>query len=358
MENSTARIKIAIIGTGLIGPRHATSVSASPNAALHCFVDPRAETAAVAESFRVPWYESVQAMLQAERHPEAAIVCTPNHTHVAVATELLRAGIHVLVEKPLATSIEDGKKLIETAKDSDRHLIAGHHRRFNPYVTAAKQALEQGKIGRSIAVSGIWAAYKPDSYFSPPTEWRAGVTGGPILINLVHDLDILQYLLGSITRVHAEKALCMRGNQAEEGAAILLRFASGVVGTFLLSDASPSAHNFESGTGENPAIPRMGKDFYRIFGSEGTLSVGDMTVSRHDDVDGVEKSWTSLLNEKVLAVGQQVPFDEQVENFIAVVRGLEQPRCTGLDGLSALVVCDAVRQAMVSGQPVDIGEIM
>ncbi|KAF7188742.1 Myo-inositol 2-dehydrogenase [Pseudocercospora fuligena] len=349
-------IKIAIIGTGLIGPRHANSVSASPIAVLHCFVDPRAEAAAIAETFAVPWYESVHAMLQAEHHPEAAIVCTPNHTHVAVATELLRAGIHVLVEKPLATSIEDARNLIETAKCSQRHLIAGHHRRFNPYVTAAKRALEQGTIGRPIAVSGIWATYKPDSYFAPPTEWRAGVTGGPILINLVHDLDVLQYLLGPITRVHAEKALSTRGNQAEEGAAILLRFASGVVGTFILSDASPSAHNFESGTGENPTIPRMGKDFYRIFGSEGTLSVGDMKVSSYDDA--VEKSWTSLLGERVLDVGQQVPFDEQVANLIAVVRGLEQPRCTGADGLSALVLCDAVQQAMASGQPVDVGEIM
>lgn len=355
MENGIP-IKIAIIGTGLIGPRHAKSVSASPNVALHCFVDPRAEAAAIAESFRVPWYESVQAMLQGEIHPEAAMVCTPNHTHVAVATELLRAGIHVLVEKPLATSIEDGRNLIEIAKGSNRHLIAGHHRRFNPYVTTAKQALEQGTIGRPIAISGIWATYKPDSYFAPPTEWRAGVTGGPILINLVHDLDILQYLLGPISRVHAEKALSTRGNQAEEGAAILLRFASGVVGTFILSDASPSAHNFESGTGENPAIPRMGKDFYRIFGSEGTLSVGDMKVSGYGD--GKEKSWTSLLDEKVLSVGQQVPFDEQVANFVAVVRGLAQARCTGADGLSALVVCDAVRQAMESGMPVDISGIM
>ncbi|KXT05272.1 hypothetical protein AC579_7456 [Pseudocercospora musae] len=309
---------IAIIGTGLIGPRHAKSVAADPNAALHCFVDPRAEAAAIAESCRLPWYESVQAMLQAEHHPEAAIVY--------------------------------GKKLIETAKDSDRHLIAGHHRRFSPYVTAAKQALEQGTIGRPIAVSGICVTYKPASYCESPTEWRAGVTGGPILINLVHDLDILQYLLGPITRVHAEKALSTRGNQVEEGAAILLRFASGVI------YASPSAHNFESGTGENLAIPRVGKEFYRIFGSEGTLSVGDMKVSSYDD--GVEKSWTSLLNEKLLAVGQQVSFNEQVANLIDVVRGLEQPGWTGPDGLSALVVCDAVRQAMVSGQPIDTSEIM
>ena len=74
--------------------------------------------------------------------------------------------------------------------------------------------------------------------------------------------------------------------------------------------------------------------------------------------DGKEKSWTSLLDEKVLAVGQQVPFDEQVANLISVVRGLEQPRCTGADGLSALVVCGAVRQAMESGMPVDICETM
>lgn len=170
---------------------------------------------------------------------------------------------------------------------------------------------------------------------------------------MIHEVDILQYLLGPITRVHAEQTISQRGNEAEEGAAILLRFASGIVGTFILCDAAPSPHFFESSTGENPIIPKSGgKDVYRIFGTEGTLSVGDGIITRYEA--GVQKSWSSQLTETRLVVGSEVPFDEQIEHLVQVVRGVEQPRCTGEDGLSAVAVCEAIKRAMVEGVAIDL----
>ena len=78
--------------------------------------------------------------------------------------------------------------------------------------------------------------------------------------------------------------MSQRGHEAEEGAAILLRFKSGVVGTVILSDALPSPYNFEAATGENPLFPKAGKDIYRIFGTEATLSVGDMKVYTYGEL--------------------------------------------------------------------------
>ena len=214
--------------------------------------------------------------------PDAAIVCTPNSTHVAVSSDLIKAGVHVLVEKPMSTTIASAQELVDLARNSSTKLLVGHHRRFNPYITATKRALSENAIGRVIGVSGLWSAYKPSSYFEGAGAWRTQAgDGGPLLINMVHDIDCLQYLLGPIIRVHAEQTTSQRGHEAEEGAGILLRFASGVVGTFLLSDATPSPHNFEGGTGEHHTITTTGKDFYRILGSEGTLSVGDMKITRH-----------------------------------------------------------------------------
>lgn len=346
-------IDIAIIGAGLIGPRHAKSVDASSEAKLLCLIDPRPEAQEVAETFGVPIFESIKRMVAEGFRPDAAIVCTPNSTHVAVSLELLKEGIHVLVEKPISIDLASGKQLIDAASEAGRHLLVGHHRRFNPYVAATKRALCSGAIGKSIAISGLWTTCKPDPYFKPPTDWRAKAeSGGPILINLVHEVDILQYIMGPIVRVHAEKTISQRGHDAEEGAAILLRFASGVVGTFILSDATPSHHFFESGTGENPLMPHTGEDFYRIFGSEGTLSVGDMKLHRHREGD--ERSWSRLLRVENVPVSSKVPFDEQMANLVGVIRGTETPRCTGEDGLRALVVCDAVKRAMETGQAVDI----
>ncbi|KAK5130852.1 hypothetical protein LTR08_001624 [Meristemomyces frigidus] len=345
-------IAIAVIGSGLIGPRHAKSVVECLDATLFCFVDPNPSAQDVAASFDVPLFASVSEMLRANKRPEAAIVCTPNSTHVSISKELLEAGVNVLIEKPLSTTISGGRELVETAKSSGNHLLVGHHRRFNPYVTATKRALADGIIGQVVAVSGLWVTYKPPSYFQAPAEWRAKAgSGGPILINLIHEVDTLQYLLGPIARVHAEKTLSQRGHEAEEGAAILLRFVSGVVGTLILSDATPSPYNFEAATGENPLFPKAGKDVYRIFGAEGTLSVGDMKVYRYD---GKDKSWTSELDESTLEVDDAVPFDEQVKHLVRVVQGQEQPRCTGEDGLQAVVVCDAIKRALAQGGAVDI----
>ena len=145
---------------------------------------------------------------------------------------------------------------------------------------------------------------------------------------------------------------------AEEGAAILLRFENGVVGTFILSDAVPSPWNFEVGTGENPMIPHVGKEegaggFYRIFGTEASLSVPDLTRWSYDERKN--KSWTERLEKEDLEVeSEKVPFDLQIQHFYEVIKERAEPSCSGEEGLRAMIVCEAVKRAMTSGLPVNI----
>ncbi|KAF2431287.1 NAD(P)-binding protein [Tothia fuscella] len=342
-------VKIAIIGTGLIGPRHAMAVRDNVETELACIVDPNPAAQSIAEELKTTRYESVRAMLKACK-PDAAIVCTPNQSHVSVSKELIDGGLHVLVEKPISIDVASGLSLIKYAEYRSTSLLVGHHRRFNRYVLAAKEIVSTNRIGRVIAVSGLWALYKPPEYFEAPMEWHR--TAGPISINLVHEVDILQFLFGAITRVHAEKTISQRGFPAEEGAAILLRFESGTVGTFVLSDAAPSPFNFESGTGENPTIPYSGQDVYRVFGTQGVLSVPDMILWSYGQED---KNWTAqMLAEKVNVENQQTPFELQLRHFVSVVRGQSRPICSGMDGLSAVTVCEAVVQAIATGLPVEI----
>lgn len=105
-------IKIAIVGTGLIGPRHARAALHEPGAKLTCIVDPNHAAIKVADQLGTTWYSSIQEMVVSPDKPDAAVVCTPNHTHVAVSKELLDAGIHVLVEKPVSGDLMSGRKLV------------------------------------------------------------------------------------------------------------------------------------------------------------------------------------------------------------------------------------------------------
>lgn len=353
-------VTIAIIGGGLIGPRHAQSVIKNPNATLIALVDPAPQGAQVAGELNTNHYASVEALINSPHKPQAAMICTPNATHVGIAKKLATAGIDILVEKPMSTDIPSGHELITHTKACGVKLLVGHHRRFNSYISLTKSILTSldpnTSLGHIIAISGLWTTYKPPSYFAPPTQWRQGATGGVILINLIHEIDILHHLLGPIVRVHAERSTSTRAFAAEEGAAIVLSFASGAVGTFVVSDATPSPFNFEAGTGENPMIPWAGKDFYRVFGTRASLSVPDMVRFSYDG--GEEKSWTQVLSERKFEVEDSVPFDAQVEHFVRLVRGeVEEPLCTGEDGLRALIVCEAVREAMRTGMAVDVADM-
>ncbi|PKY08716.1 NAD(P)-binding protein [Aspergillus campestris IBT 28561] len=205
-------LKFIIVGAGLIGPRHAQSILSNPSTDLVALIDPLPSAATTAQKLGTSYYPTIEATLQAIPKPDAAIVCTPNHTHVAITKQLLLANIHVLVEKPLSDNIASARELLSLLKQPQHahlKLLVGHHRRFNPYVLKTKELLTSSatSLGHIIAINGLWTLLKPDSYFSAPTAWRASSTtgGGVIPINLIHDIDILHYLLGPITRVHAEQ---------------------------------------------------------------------------------------------------------------------------------------------------------
>ncbi|RDL31483.1 Uncharacterized protein BP5553_09692 [Venustampulla echinocandica] len=362
-SSSCSSLKVAVIGGGLIGPRHAQSVISNPSTELVALVEPSPNGSSVAASLNTHHYPSTSALILSPHKPDAAIICTPNHTHVPLALELIAAGVHILVEKPISTTIPSGRELITVAKERDVKLLVGHHRRFNPYLLRAKSSISS--LGRILAIQGTWTLLKPPSYFQGPTNsWRQSQTsgGGVVLINLIHEIDLLQYLLGPIVLVSALGTQKTREHDAEEGAAILMRFESGVVGTFILCDTTPSPWNFEAGTGENPTIPKVegGGSFYRIFGAEGSLSVPDLARWSYDHVEegqGKEKGWNEVLKKEEIPVEkEEVPFDLQLQHFVDVVRDGKEPSCTGVEALRALVVCEAVKTAMknADGMPVEI----
>ncbi|KIM92595.1 hypothetical protein OIDMADRAFT_46626 [Oidiodendron maius Zn] len=305
------RVKIAVIGVGLIGPRHCRTVAKSPDAQLIAIIDPMPQGAKLAEELETAHYTSIRDVLSSPHIPDGAIVCTPNHTHVALAIELTNGDVHILV---------------------------GHHRRFNSYMAVVKEALELKTLGQIIAVNGLWTLFKPPEYYEAPTEWRKTKAGGVVSMNLIYEVDLLQYMFGRIIRIHAERTTSTRNHEAEEGAALTFRFESGVVGSFLIADNLPSPHNFESGTGENPLIPTTGENFYAIFGTAASLSVPSMTRWSYD---GVDKTWNVPLVQNRLDVPDGVPFEIQLAHFIQVCRGEETPKCTIGDGsfFLSLVSC-------------------
>lgn len=349
---------IIVIGYGLIGPRHAQAVHLCPHTTLAGIVESspddarRVQASADFPCTRV--YDSLASCLE-EIHVDGAVVCTPNRTHYAVTKQLLQSGINVIVEKPISPSAIEAEHLKQLARDHEVQLLVGHHRRFNPYVLSTKKHLH--RVGDVIAVDAVWCLKKCDEYFHQ-ADWRQSrETGGGVLnINLVHDLDLLQYFLGPLSEVYATEVKRTRGDSVEEGAVIHLTFANGTRGSFIVCDNVVSPANFEMGTGENPLIQKNAKGvdgvFYRFFGTRGTLSIPDLTLFHQDK--SRQGWWEPLISDVLDEELEGVPFMLQMEHFARCIQGECEPLCTADDGIMAMRAVNAVIESLESKLPVQV----
>ena len=341
-------VRIAVIGAGLIGVRHARIAAAEPTVELAAIVDPAPSAGALAQELGCPWYRDVAEMLASAR-PDGAIVGVPNTLHVPVGKACAEAGVHMIVEKPVAETVEAGLDLVAAAERAGVHMLVGHHRRYDPAVEGARAIIAGGEIGRVVAVSAVWGARKPDAYWS--VAWRREAGGGPILINLIHDIDCLRHMVGEIVEVQAVTSSAVRGFPVEDTAAILLRFAGGALGTVTLSDAAPSPWNWEAASNDNPGISPSWQDCYQVMGTDGALAFPNLAVWRHASAQG-PGGWELPLLKEPRRIGPRMALAAQMRHFAAVIRGEETPRITGRDGLATLAATMAVHEAARTRAPV------
>jgi len=151
---TSEQVPIVVIGTGLIGKRHIQHILSEPRTRLSAIVEPGPNGPAAAQELGVPHFGSIEDLIAAHAsgaiQVAGAIVGTPNATHVQLGMILLAAGIHCLVEKPLSTTVDDGRQLVAAAKGSNAKLLVGHHRRFNPHIRTLKSIIDRGDLGESM----------------------------------------------------------------------------------------------------------------------------------------------------------------------------------------------------------------
>ena len=265
--------RIAVAGAGLAGRGHVETVSRA--ARLDAVIDPDPETSRIAERHGADWHPDLAGYLRSGR-PDGVIVATPNHLHQPLATACLKAGVPVLVEKPLADGVAGARSLVQAAGETGVPALVGHHRRHSPVAEAARDVIAGGRIGRVVAVNAMFWLNKHDGYFN--SEWRARAGGGPIRINLIHDIDLLQHFCGPITSVQARSAHHARGLEVEDTGAMIFEFASGALGTASVCDATSAPWSWEMTAGEKPGLPSDGpvllpgrRDDRRPFGSRSHL---------------------------------------------------------------------------------------
>jgi predicted dehydrogenase len=285
--------------------------------------------------------------------PEGVVLATPNQMHVKQALQCIAAGVAVLVEKPIAHTLEEGKRLVEAAEKTNAKLLVGHHRPHSPILHMVVEIVQSGVLGPLVGVIGSAVFYKPDSYYDGPNAWRKEPGGGPLLLNMIHEVGNLRAMVGEIVAVQAFASNATRGFKVEDTVAINLRFINGALGTFLLSDTAASPKSWEQTSQENKAYSTYpDEDAYVILGATGSLAVPTMRLKYYERDE--DRSWYKPFKEETIPLERADPLARQIEHFAAVIRGDARPLVTARDGLQNLRVTDAIVEAAKRGSTVEI----
>jgi predicted dehydrogenase len=227
----TSPVSIAVMGAGQIGKRHIEHILAASGATLHGVIDPSPAGRDVAAKAGAPWFPDFASMIAAAK-PDG-----------------------------VADNIAAGQKLVEAGEKAGVAILTGHHRRHNPMIQRARATIEAGRLGRVVTVHTFFWLMKPDDYFDVP--WRREIGAGPVLTNLIHDIDLMRYLCGEIEEVQAFQSNAVRQNAVDETTVVILRFANGALGTMNISDTVVAPWSWEQTTGEDKSFPQTDQSCYR-----------------------------------------------------------------------------------------------
>lgn len=345
-----ATLPLCVIGAGQIGMRHIEVAQASDRVRLTAVVEPNPNLRAALAAQGLCTVAQIEDLPSETR---AAIIATPTPQHFPAAQAALDRGMAVLVEKPIGASLNEARGLVDLAAAQGLPLVTGHHRRCHPFCTQA--ASQIATLGQVVGIQGFWSLRKHDSYFDTP--WRRRPGAGPLMTNLSHEIDLLHFLFGEIEELSAMASSASRQLQIEDTAALSLRFASGALGSFLISDAGASPWSFEAACGENPALATSGQDYIKITGTKGAMSFPSLDTWRSDDA--TPPDWRRPLQRRPGPDLPQVdPLLEQLNRFAAVAAGAQDDiLCTGAQGQAALEFTLAAALSSQTGTPVRAGGV-
>lgn len=287
----------------------------SPSCVLSAIVDPSPAAVDVAAKAGVPLYTSIDELMDRDR-PEGLILATPNHLHVPQALQCIQAGLPLLLEKPIATTVAEGEKLVKVVDETGAKVLIGHHRAHSPIMAKAREVVDSGKLGKLVAVMGSATFFKPDHYYTD-APWRREIGGGPILLNMIHEVHNLRMLGGDI-------------------------------------DACP--RSWEQTSQENKAYPSYGdEDCYVITGTNGSLSVPTMRLKTYPRPE--DRSWWKGFEVGVVGMVRDDPLKHQIEHFGRVIRGEAEPLVSARDGLLNLRITEAIAEAARTGRVIELASL-
>lgn len=331
-------MKVAVIGAGVMGRNHVRVLRDIPHAEVVGVVDQDLGRAGqLAGHYGLDGYDDLDFVLGTLR-PEAVIVAVPTRQHVEVALQAVRRGIHVLVEKPIAGTAEEGELLVRAAREHGVVLSVGHVERFNPAVIELKRRLDAGDLGRIFMIHSRRLSPYP----------RRIMDVGVAADLASHELDMMRYLAGSegdLVGAAAERVL----HPAHEDIAFaVLRLGAGILGILDVNWVTPTKIRDIRVTGERGmfTVDYLSQElyFYSNAGA-GESDAPDTWLPGHD--------FTVNEGDMIrLHISRKEPLLAELESFLECARTGSRPVVDGEDGVEALrLALQIVQDGSVRSEP-------
>ena len=344
MGASKDKVTIGIVGAGIMGTRHAKIYSQIPRAHLYGIADINEKAASeLAARYGAKPFTDYRKMLEAPE-VDAIHIATPDYLHTEPVLAALAAGKHVLVEKPMATTIADARKIVESSKRSGRHVMVNYTHRWAAPYAKTHALVRAGHIGRPLMVyarkdDAIWAA-------TEMMNWTAKTSSASYLST--HDIDLVLWFMDtdveSVYAMGVKKVLVDRGIDTEDAIQALVRFANGAIGTFESCWVLPNT------------MPTTTDSFIEVIGEKGTIHVDRIH-------EGLKVATQEKYEFPKLSMSLEIDGRERggvafcLEQFVSSLLEGRAPQPDAENGLKIVRISVAIQESIRQGKPVRIADL-
>jgi UDP-N-acetyl-2-amino-2-deoxyglucuronate dehydrogenase len=353
------QVGTALIGCGKVGDTHAQALASLKESRLVAVFDTDlARAEAFARRYGVQAYCDLAELL-GNREIGMVSVCTPHVTHPDIAVACAQAGVHCLVEKPMAIDLKGCDRAIAAADEAGTKLGVVSQRRFYEPVRRVKQAIDMGKIGRPVLGTMVVMGWRDEAYYRLD-PWRgkwATEGGGVLLTQTTHQLDLFQWFMGPVDELFGYWANLNHPTiEVEDTAVAVLRFKNGALGTILVSNSQkPGFYGKICVHGENGASVGVQTDGGSPFVS-GVSETVDPPVNDVWTVPGEEHllaQWRAEDRARCEQLDVMTYYHKlQIQDFLRAILEDREPLVTGREGRKHVELFTAIYRSQRDGLPV------
>ncbi len=337
-------IRFGLIGCGRVAPRHAQSLQQISETTLVAVADPIRERAErFAHQYAATAYTDHHALLD-DSAVDAVTICVPSGLHAQVTLDALDAGKHVLVEKPIALTLEDADRMISHAKEKKLHLGVVLQNRYNSPMQKLRQLIDSGGLGKLYLGNACVRWFRPQSYYEDGWHGTIAMDGGALMNQSIHHIDALQWFMGPVQRVSAYTATLAHQMEAEDVGVASLRFANGALGTI---------------EGSTLTWPQNLEGSVAIFGERGSIKIGGTALNRITlwKVDGQLEQEAELLTSQRVDPPSVYGYShrEVILDFAQALLHDRRPGTPGEEARRSLALVLAIYRSAHDGTEIALG---